>query len=191
MVSRSVDGGSNIVIRHNSIDPVGRVARRRRHLGDHPPGEAAQVPNVWIEDNYLDGTGAAAAVVRATCLATRYRACTSTEHHAQGRLRPVHVLRAVGTTVAVRPATPTRTRGRPSAPTTASAAVVGVARQPPASAPGLSHPSEQPRFQSTTGRRSAPEAIEQLSRCEQSEFVSGAQVAVTTGRAPTRCRPLM
>ncbi len=57
------EGATNLVIRHNTIDPVGSgraVGRRRRSSCDTDSG--APNANVWIEDNYIDGRNAAYAI---------------------------------------------------------------------------------------------------------------------------------
>ena len=53
-------GGSNIVIRHNTIDPSPGTSGGTSAI--IMPGERLAKFNIWIEDNYIDGRGAAAAI---------------------------------------------------------------------------------------------------------------------------------
>lgn len=57
-------GAANLVIRHNTIDPVGTVTGggATSAIILYTPTSGTPNSNVWIEDNYLDGRDAATAV---------------------------------------------------------------------------------------------------------------------------------
>ena len=92
-------GATNLVIRHNSIDPVGSVngggatSAIIMYVGE----TARRTSNVWIEDNYIDGRDARPRHLRPRV--SRRTTSTSTATRCTGRLRPYTACVRLGITV--------------------------------------------------------------------------------------------